>query len=85
MSAKKTTGNHKAEVRIAIINVSGEVTFECPLSTAEIRDAVSSALSSNSALILSDIRGREIIVPADKIGFIEIGEQAERRVGFGTL
>jgi hypothetical protein len=85
MSAKKSPGNHKAEVRIAVINVSGEITFECPLSTAEISDAVSLALSTNSALILSDIRGREIVVPADKIGFVEIGEQAERRVGFGTL
>lgn len=85
MSAKKTAGNHRAEVRIAVINIAAEVTFECPLPTAEIRDAVSLALSSNSALILSDIRGREIIVPADKIGFVEIGEQAERRVGFGTL
>jgi hypothetical protein len=85
MSAKKSTGNHKAEVRIAIINISAEVTFECPLSTDEIRDVVSLALTTNSALILSDIRGRKIIVPADKIGFVEIGEQAERRVGFGTL
>ena len=85
MSAKKSPGNHKAEVRIAIVNVSGELSFECPLSTVEIRDAVSLALSSNSALILSDIRGREIIIPSDKIGFVEIGEQAERRVGFGTF
>ena len=85
MSAKKSAGNHKAEVRIAIINVSGELAFECPLTTAEIRETVSTALSSGSALILSDVRGREIIVPADKIGFVEIGEQAERRVGFCTL
>lgn len=85
MSVKKPAGSHKAEVRIAIINVSGEVAFECPLTTAEIRETVSSALSSGSPLILSDVRGREIIVPADKIGFIEIGEQAERRVGFGTV
>jgi hypothetical protein len=24
-------------------------------------------------------------VPADRIGFVEIGEQTERRVGFGSL
>jgi hypothetical protein len=34
---------------------------------------------------LNDSRGGQVIVPADKIGFVEIGEQAERRVGFGTL
>ncbi|MTA57401.1 MAG: DUF3107 family protein [Actinobacteria bacterium] len=26
----------------------------------------------------------EIIVPADKIGFVEVGESASRRVGFGA-
>jgi hypothetical protein len=33
---------------------------------------------------LSDIRGHEILVPASKIGYIEIGEPIERRVGFGV-
>ncbi|MBP7898013.1 MAG: DUF3107 family protein, partial [Actinobacteria bacterium] len=30
-------------------------------------------------------QGHEIIVPADKIGYVEIGEPAERRVGFGVV
>ena len=85
MSTKKSEGNHKAEVRIAITHVSGELSFECPLTPAEIRAAVSAALTTGAPLILSDVRGREIIVPALKIGFVEIGEQAERRVGFGTI
>jgi hypothetical protein len=33
---------------------------------------------------LTDIRGHEIVVPAAKIGYIEIGEPVERRVGFGV-
>lgn len=84
MSSKKTTGIHAAEVRIAIANISSELSFECPSGVDEIRSAVSSALATGSPLVLSDVRGREIIVPADKIGFVEIGEQVERRVGFGT-
>ncbi|NDI01397.1 MAG: DUF3107 family protein, partial [Actinobacteria bacterium] len=35
-------------------------------------------------LVLQDVVGNEIIVPADKIGYVEIGEPAERRVGFGV-
>jgi hypothetical protein len=35
-------------------------------------------------LTLTDIRGHEIIVPADKIGYVEVGEAASRRVGFGA-
>lgn len=84
MSSKKSTGNHKVEVRIAVTNISTELSFECPTGVDEIRSAVTSALTAGSPLVLSDVRGREIIVPADKIGFVEIGEQVERRVGFGT-
>ncbi len=84
MSSKKSTGNHKAEVRIAVTNVSTELSFECPTGVDEIRSAVTSAITAGSPLVLNDVRGREIIVPADKIGFVEIGEQVDRRVGFGT-
>lgn len=84
MSSKKSTGNHKVDVRIAVTNISTELSFECPSEVDQIRSAVTSAIASGSALVLNDVRGREIIVPADKIGFVEIGEQVERRVGFGT-
>ena len=84
MSSKKQTGNHKAEVRIAISDVASELSFESPSSAIDIREAVTVALASGAPLILKDVRGREIIVPSGKIGFVEIGEQAERRVGFGT-
>ena len=84
MSSKKTTGNHKVEVRIAVTNVSTELSFECPSPVDEIRSAVTSSIAAGSPLVLSDVHGREIIVPADKIGFVEIGEQIDRRVGFGT-
>jgi hypothetical protein len=34
---------------------------------------------------MTDVRGHEIVVPADKIGFVEIGQPTERRVGFGAV
>ena len=33
----------------------------------------------------TDARGRQVIVAANKISFIEVGESAERRVGFASL
>ena len=82
MSTKK---NEKAsQVRIAVTDVSSELSFECPSTPAEIKSAVTAALAANSPLILTDIRGHEIVVPAAKIGYIEIGEPVERRVGFGV-
>jgi hypothetical protein len=85
MTTKKNQPSHNSEVRIAVSHVSGDLTFECPLSPAEIRAAVETALSSGKPLELTDIRGHEIIVPADKIAFVEVGNSAARRVGFGAL
>jgi hypothetical protein len=36
-------------------------------------------------LSLADDRGRRVIVPAERLAYVEIGEVAERRVGFGTM
>ena len=47
------------------------------------RSAIDKAISAGSVLSLTDSKGREYLVPAAKIGYVEIGEQSERRVGFG--
>jgi hypothetical protein len=85
MSTKKSEGAKAALVRIAIADISSELSFECESSPAEIKTAVAKALSDNSLLALTDIRGHEIIVPAARIGYVEIGQPAERRVGFGAI
>ena len=84
MSTKKSEGAKAALVRIAIAEVSSELSFECESSPAEIKTAVAQALADNSLLALTDIRGHEIIVPAARIGYVEIGQPTERRVGFGA-
>ena len=52
---------------------------------ADVKAAVSAALAGQTPLALQDIRGHEIVVAADKIGFVDIGVAADRRVGFGVL
>lgn len=85
MSTKKSESAQAALVRIAVADISSELAFECELAPVEIRKAVAQALSENSPLILTDIRGHEVIVPAARIGYVEIGQPTERRVGFGAL
>lgn len=85
MSTKKSDSGQSTQVRIAITNISGELVFETSASVTEVKAAVASALSSKTPLVLQDIRGHEIFVAADKIGFIDIGVAADRRVGFGVL
>lgn len=72
-----------AHVRIAVTDVVSELSFESSDSPKEVKAAIDKAISSGSILSLTDIKGREFIVPAAKIGYVEIGEQSERRVGFG--
>ncbi len=84
MSTKKSESSNKVQVRITVANVTSDVNFESALSAAQIQSAVNAALKSGEALTLEDIRGRVIMVPAEKIGFVDIGEQTDRRVGFGV-
>ena len=84
MSTKKSESSNKVQVRITVTNVTSDVNFESALSAAQIQSAVNAALKSGEALTLEDIRGRVIMVPAEKIGFVDIGEQTDRRVGFGV-
>ena len=85
MSTKKSEGAQAALIRIAVADISSELAFECELSPADIKKAVAQALTDNTPLILTDIRGHEVIVPAARIGYVEIGQPTERRVGFGAL
>lgn len=82
MSNKKS--DTSARVRIAIAEVSSELAFDCASTPADIKKTVTEALASGAPLILTDIRGHEVVVPSAKIGYVEIGEPQERRVGFGA-
>ncbi|CAN2184683.1 Protein of unknown function DUF3107 [Candidatus Nanopelagicaceae bacterium] len=84
MSTKKSDSANKVQVRITVANVNSDINFESSLSATDIQSAVNAALKTGEALTLEDIRGRVVLVPADKIGFVEIGEQTDRRVGFGV-
>ena len=85
MSTKKSDAGQSTQVRIAIANISGELVIETNSSVADVKAAVSAALAGQTPLALQDIRGHEIVVAADKIGFVDIGVAADRRVGFGAL
>lgn len=74
------------EVKIGVQHASRELVLESPQSAEDVAAAVSAALSGPSGLLaLADTRGRQILVPADRLAYVEIGESLERRVGFGAL
>ncbi|MET7288332.1 DUF3107 domain-containing protein [Streptomyces sp. NPDC005573] len=74
------------EVKIGVQHAPREIVLESGQSVEEIERVVAEALAGKSALLsLKDERGRQILVPADRLAYVEIGEPTVRKVGFGTL
>ncbi len=74
------------EVKIGVQHASRELVLEIEQSPAEVEAAVSDALSGKSNLLqLVDEKGRRVLIPADRLAYVEIGEESSRRVGFGAV
>lgn len=90
MSTKKSAESSsnatstKVEVRIGISDSPRELTIDLSNSADEIEATVARALHEGSHVSFTDERGRRLIVPAAKVGFIEVSARSERKVGFGT-
>ncbi|MER7043590.1 MULTISPECIES: DUF3107 domain-containing protein [Streptomyces] len=74
------------EVKIGVQHSPREIVLESGESAEEVERAVGDALAGKTQLLsLSDDKGRKVLVPSDRIAYVEIGEPAVRRVGFGAL
>ena len=74
------------EVKIGVQHANRELVLESEQSPDEVQQAVAEALSGKSALLqLTDDKGRRVIVPADRLAYVEIGEVSIRKVGFGAI
>jgi hypothetical protein len=73
------------EVKIGVQNVAREITIESSDSPADVAAAVSAALEKGTVLVLTDDHGRQVVVPAAVLGYVQIGESEKRGVGFGNL
>ena len=74
------------EVKIGVQYAPRELVLESGLSPDEVVKAVDDALKSDlGVLSLVDEKGRRVLVPADKLAYVEIAESEQRRVGFGAM
>jgi hypothetical protein len=74
------------EIKIGVQHASRELTVESALTPEQVAATVADALSGKTGLLVfEDEKGRRVIVPADRLAYVEIGEQTARRVGFGAL
>lgn len=73
------------EVKIGVQYAARELVIESNQSHAEIEQAITKAMGGSGVLTLVDEKGRRVIVPVDKLAYVEIAESESRRVGFGAL
>lgn len=75
------------EVKIGVQYAPRELNVESPQSAEEIEKAVAAAVKAGAGgvLTLVDEKGRRVLVPAEKLAYVEIAESETRRVGFGAV
>lgn len=74
------------EVKIGVQHAPREIVLESGLSAEEVERVVAEALAGKTQLLsLEDEKGRKVLVPADRLAYVELGEPTVRKVGFGPL
>ena len=74
------------EVKIGVQFAPRELVLESAQTAEEIEKAVADALKADlGVLALHDEKGRRVLVPADKLAYVEIAESETRRVGFAAI
>jgi Protein of unknown function (DUF3107) len=69
------------EVKIGIQHAPRELTVDTNEDQESVEQKVAAALP-DGVLILTDTRGRRIVVPGEKIAYVEIGGGVTGTVGF---
>ena len=73
------------EVKIGVQYAPRELVLDSAQTPAEVEATVSDAIGKGEGILtLVDEKGRRVIVPVDKIAYVEIAEAQTRPVGFST-
>lgn len=72
------------EVKIGVQQSAREISLETDRSPEDITGDVRAAIADGGILSLEDDKGRRVLIPADRIAYVEISPATSRRVGFGS-
>ncbi|GAA1131459.1 DUF3107 domain-containing protein [Nocardioides aquiterrae] len=70
------------EVKIGVQNAARELHIDTDETSDAIEKQVAEALAAGGVLSLADNRGRKVVVPVDKLAYVEIGHGTLGQVGF---
>ena len=73
------------EVKIGIQSAPRELVVETAASPEEVEKMLTRALGpEGSVFTLADEKGGRVLIPADKIAYVELASPESRRMGFGA-
>ena len=70
------------EVKIGVQNATRELVLDSAESSDAVEKAVAAALSEGKILTLADSKGRRVLIPTEKLAYVEIGSPTAGQVGF---
>ena len=72
------------EVKIGIQMAPRELVVETESAVEDVKQALAAALADNKLFVITDKRGGTVLVPAEKIAYVELDQAEPRRIGFST-
>ena len=72
------------EIKIGVKQTQREIILETDEDAKELAARVEEKIQSEGLLTFTDTKGRQVFVPSTALGYIELGTEAVRRVGFGA-
>ena len=72
------------EIKIGIQSVPRELVVETKSAFEDVQRALAEAVADGGVFMLGDDKGGRVLIPADKIAYLEIGGSEPRRIGFGN-
>lgn len=70
------------EIKIGVQHAQRELVVESNASADEVQKQVADALAAGGVLSLADNKGRTVVVPVEKLAYVEIGGGVAGQVGF---
>lgn len=80
----KAAAKQPIEVKIGVQYSPREISVEVEMTPEEVNELVEKAVTDGAVIHLTDVRGRQVLVPAGALSYVEIGAPQSRRVGFGA-
>jgi hypothetical protein len=74
------------EIKIGIAESNRELVVQSKDSSEDVKQAVTDAFAGRSeVLALTDDKGKQYLIPAARVSYVEIGSSENRSVGFSAL